>query len=128
MLLVPRDPKDDKSVILEVRAGAGGEEAALLAGDLLRMYLRYAERRRYRTEVMSLNGTGIGGVKEAIVKISGAGAYSRLKYEGGTHRVQRIRAADRRAGSTPRPRPLSSCRRSSRRRSRSTRSEISRSR
>jgi len=94
VLLVPRDPNDDKNVILEVRAGAGGEEAALFAGDLLRMYLRYAERRRYRTEVMSLNGTGIGGVKEAIVEISGAGAYSRLKYEGGTHRVQRIPATE----------------------------------
>ena len=94
VLLVPRDPNDDKNVILEVRAGAGGEEAALFAGDLLRMYLRYAERHRYRTEVMSLNGTGIGGVKEAIVEISGAGAYSRLKYEGGTHRVQRIPATE----------------------------------
>jgi peptide chain release factor 1 len=94
VLLIPRDPNDDKSVILEVRAGAGGEEAALFAGDLLRMYLRYAERRRYRAEVMSLNETGIGGVKEAIVEISGDGAYSRLKYEGGTHRVQRIPATE----------------------------------
>lgn len=94
VLLIPRDPNDDKSVILEVRAGAGGEEAALFAGDLLRMYLRYAERLRYRTEVMSLNETGIGGVKEAIVEISGDGAYSRLKYEGGTHRVQRIPATE----------------------------------
>jgi len=94
VLLLPRDPSDDKSVILEVRAGAGGEEAALFAGDLLRMYLRWAERHRFRTEVMSLNETGIGGVKEAIVEIHGDGAYSRLKYEGGTHRVQRIPATE----------------------------------
>jgi len=90
VLLLPRDPNDDRNVILEIRAGAGGEEAALFAGDLLRMYLRYAERHRFRPEVMSLSGTGIGGVKEAIVEISGDGAYSRLKFEGGTHRVQRV--------------------------------------
>jgi peptide chain release factor 1 len=94
VLLLPRDPNDDKNVILEVRAGAGGEEAALFAGDLLRMYLRWAERHRFRAEVMSLNETGIGGVKEAIVEIHGDGAYSRLKYEGGTHRVQRIPATE----------------------------------
>jgi peptide chain release factor 1 len=94
LLLVPRDPHDAKNVILEVRAGAGGEEAALFAGDLLRMYLRYAERRRFRAELMSLHETGIGGVKEAIVEISGDGAYSRLKYEGGTHRVQRVPATE----------------------------------
>jgi peptide chain release factor 1 len=94
VLLLPRDPSDHKNVILEVRAGAGGEEAALFAGDLLRMYLRWAERHRFRTEVMSLNETGIGGVKEAIVEIHGDGAFSRLKYEGGTHRVQRIPATE----------------------------------
>jgi peptide chain release factor 1 len=94
VLLLPRDPSDDKNVILEVRAGAGGEEAALFAGDLLRMYLRWAERHRLRTEVMALNETGIGGVKEAVVEISGEGAYSRLKYESGTHRVQRIPATE----------------------------------
>ena len=94
VLLLPRDPADDKNVILEIRAGAGGEEAALFAGELLRMYLRYAERHRLRAEVMSLNETGIGGVKEAIVEISGDGAYSRLKYESGTHRVQRIPATE----------------------------------
>jgi peptide chain release factor 1 len=94
ILLLPRDPADDRNVILEVRAGAGGEEAALFAGDLLRMYLRWAERHRFRAEVMSLNETGIGGVKEAIVEIHGDGAYSRLKYEGGTHRVQRIPATE----------------------------------
>jgi len=94
VLLLPRDPNDDKNVILEIRAGAGGEEAALFAGDLLRMYLRWAERHRFRAEVMSLNETGIGGVKEAIVEVHGDGAYSRLKYEGGTHRVQRIPATE----------------------------------
>jgi peptide chain release factor 1 len=94
VLLLPRDPSDDKNVILEVRAGTGGDEAALFAGDLLRMYLRWAERHRFRAEVMSLNETGIGGVKEAIVEVHGDGAFSRLKYEGGTHRVQRIPATE----------------------------------
>jgi peptide chain release factor 1 len=90
VLLLPRDPSDDRNVIMEVRAGAGGEEAALFAAELLRMYLRYAERRRFKPEVLSLNETGIGGVKEAIVQINGDGAYSRLKFEGGVHRVQRV--------------------------------------
>jgi peptide chain release factor 1 len=90
VLLLPRDPNDDRNVIMEVRAGAGGEEAALFAAELLRMYLRYAERHRFGADVMSLNETGIGGVKEAIVQISGDGAYSRLKFEGGVHRVQRV--------------------------------------
>jgi peptide chain release factor 1 len=94
VLLLPRDPADDGDVILEIRAGAGGEEAALFAAELLRLYLRYAERHRYRAEVMSLHETGIGGVKEAIVEISGDGAYSRLKFEGGTHRVQRVPATE----------------------------------
>ena len=94
VLLLPRDPSDDKNVILEVRAGTGGEEAALFAGDLLRMYLRWAERHRFRAEVMALNETGIGGVKEAVVQVIGDGAYSRLKYESGTHRVQRIPATE----------------------------------
>jgi peptide chain release factor 1 len=94
VLLLPRDPNDDRNVIMEVRAGAGGEEAALFAGELLRMYLRYAERHRFSTDVMSLNETGIGGVKEAIVEIGGDGAYSRLKFEGGVHRVQRIPATE----------------------------------
>jgi peptide chain release factor 1 len=94
VLLLPRDPADDGDVILEIRAGAGGEEAALFAAELLRMYLRYAERHRYKAEVMSLNETGIGGVKEAIVEVSGDGAYSRLKFEGGTHRVQRVPATE----------------------------------
>ncbi len=94
MLLLPRDPADDGNVILEVRAGAGGEEAALFAGELLRMYLRYAERHRFGADVISRNETGIGGVKEAIVEITGDGAYSRLKFEGGTHRVQRVPATE----------------------------------
>ena len=90
VLLLPRDPNDDKNVILEVRAGTGGEEAALFAQDLLRMYLRYAERRGWKAEIMDANDTGIGGIKEASVLIKGKGAYSRLKYESGTHRVQRV--------------------------------------
>ena len=94
VLLLPRDPADDGNVILEVRAGAGGEEAALFAAELLRMYLHYADRHRYSAEVMSLNETGIGGIKEAIVEIRGDGAYSRLKFEGGTHRVQRVPATE----------------------------------
>jgi peptide chain release factor 1 len=94
VLLLPRDPADDGNLIMEIRAGAGGEEAALFAGELLRMYLRYAERHGYRREVLSLNETGIGGVKEAILSIAGDGAYSRLKFEGGTHRVQRVPATE----------------------------------
>ena len=94
VLLLPRDPNDDKNVIMEIRAGAGGEEAALFAAELLRMYLRYAERHRFKTDVISLNETGIGGIKEAIVEIFGDGAYSRLKFEGGVHRVQRIPATE----------------------------------
>ena len=94
MLLLPRDPADDGNVILEIRAGAGGEEAALFAAELLRMYLAYAARHRYKAEVMSLHETGIGGVKEAIVEIAGDGAYSRLKFESGTHRVQRVPATE----------------------------------
>ena len=94
ILLLPRDPADDGNVIMEIRSSAGGEEAALFAAELLRMYLRYAERRRFRAAVMGLAETGIGGVKEAILEISGDGAYSRLKFEGGTHRVQRVPATE----------------------------------
>ncbi len=90
ILLLPKDPNDEKNVILEVRAGTGGEEAALFGQDLLRMYMRYAERHRWKTEVIELNDTGIGGIKEAVVMIKGKGAYSRLKYESGVHRVQRV--------------------------------------
>ena len=89
-LLLPQDPNDDKNVILEIRAGTGGEEASLFGSDLLRMYLRYAERRGYKTEMVDLNATELGGVKEAILMIRGKGAYSRLKYESGVHRVQRV--------------------------------------
>ena len=89
-LLIPRDPNDDRNVIVEIRAGAGGEEAALFAAELLRMYSRYAQEHRFRTDLMSLNETGIGGIKEAILEVAGDGAYSRLKFEGGVHRVQRV--------------------------------------
>ena len=90
VLLLPKDPNDEKNVILEVRAGTGGDEAALFGQDLLRMYMRYAERHRWKTELMDINDTGIGGIKEAVVLIKGKGAYSRLKYESGVHRVQRV--------------------------------------
>jgi len=94
VLLLPRDPNDDRDVILEIRAGAGGDEAALFAAELLRMYTRYAARHRYTPDVMSVNETGIDGIKEAIVQVRGDGAYSRLKFEGGVHRVQRIPATE----------------------------------
>ena len=90
ILLLPKDPNDEKNVILEVRAGTGGDEAALFGADLLRMYMRYAERRGWKTELLEMNDTGIGGVKEAVLLIKGKGAYSRLKYESGAHRVQRV--------------------------------------
>lgn len=90
ILLIPKDPNDDRNVILEIRAGTGGDEAALFGADLLRMYMRYAERRRWKVELMDVNDTGIGGIKEAEVLIKGKGAYSRLKYESGVHRVQRV--------------------------------------
>jgi peptide chain release factor 1 len=89
-LLVPRDPLDEKSVIMEIRAGEGGEEAALFALDLYRMYSRYAERKRWRTEILSQSQSDKGGFKEAIFRIDGKGAYSRLKFESGVHRVQRV--------------------------------------
>ena len=90
ILLIPKDPNDEKNVIVEIRAGAGGEEAALFAADLLRMYTRYAERHGYKTEMLSYSDTGLGGVKEADMMIKGKGAYSRLKFESGVHRVQRV--------------------------------------
>jgi len=90
VLLLPKDPNDEKNVILEIRAGTGGEEAALFGADLLRMYTRYAERNRWKTELMDMSETGIGGVKEAVMLIKGKGAYSRLKFESGAHRVQRV--------------------------------------
>jgi peptide chain release factor 1 len=94
VLLLPRDPNDDRDVILEIRGGAGGEEAALFAAELYRMYIRYSERHRFKAEILSLNETGIGGIKEAILQIHGDGAYSRLKFEGGVHRVQRVPATE----------------------------------
>ncbi len=94
VLLLPRDPNDDRDVIMEIRAGAGGDEAALFAAELLRMYTRYAEKHRFKPELLSVNATGIEGVKEAIVQIHGDGAYSRFKFEGGVHRVQRIPATE----------------------------------
>lgn len=90
ILLLPKDPNDEKNVIVEIRAGAGGDEAGLFAGDLFRMYSRYAERQGWKVEVMSSNPQGIGGFKEVIFMIKGKGAYSKLKYESGVHRVQRI--------------------------------------
>lgn len=90
ILLLPKDPNDEKDVIVEIRAGVGGDEAGLFAGNLLRMYLRYAERQGWKTEFISVNDQGIGGYKEVIFSIKGRGAYSKLKYESGVHRVQRV--------------------------------------
>lgn len=89
-LLIPKDPNEDKNTFLEIRAGAGGEEAALFAADLLRMYYRYSEKQKWHVETLSLNETGIGGLKEAVLLIEGKGVYNCLKYESGVHRVQRI--------------------------------------
>jgi peptide chain release factor 1 len=94
VLLVPKDPNDEKNVILEIRAGTGGDEAALFAADLFRMYSRYAERQRWKLEVMSTSDSGTGGLKEVIASIDGRGVYSRLKYESGVHRVQRVPATE----------------------------------
>jgi peptide chain release factor 1 len=93
-LLIPRDPNDDKNVFLEVRAGAGGDEAGLFAADLVRMYTKYGERQRWKVEVMDVHPTGIGGMKEAILLVQGRGAWSRLKFERGVHRVQRVPATE----------------------------------
>jgi peptide chain release factor 1 len=89
-MLLPTDPRDEKNVIVEVRAGTGGDEAGLFAADLYRMYTRYAENRNWKTELLSSNDTGVGGFKEVIFLVKGKGAYSRLKYESGVHRVQRV--------------------------------------
>lgn len=89
-LLIPKDPNDDKNIILEIRAGTGGEEAGLFAADLFRMYSRYAENHRWKVEVMTESVTGVGGFKEVVAMVQGKGAYSRFKYESGTHRVQRV--------------------------------------
>ena len=94
ILLIPKDPNDEKNVMLEIRAGTGGDEAALFAGELFRMYSRYAVRQGWRIELMSMSESGVGGVKEAIATIEGRGAYSKLKYESGVHRVQRVPATE----------------------------------
>lgn len=94
LMLAPKDPNDDRNVVLEIRAGTGGEEAALFAADLFRMYSRYAEMRRWKVEVLDSNATGIGGFKEIIASINGKGAFSRLKFERGVHRVQRVPATE----------------------------------
>ena len=93
-LLVPKDPNDEKNVVLEIRAGTGGDEAALFAAELFRMYSKYAERQGWRIELMSSNDTGVGGLKEVIATIEGRGVYSKLKYESGVHRVQRVPATE----------------------------------
>jgi len=93
-MLVPKDPRDDKNVIVEIRAGTGGDEAAIFAGDLFRMYTRFADRQRWKNEVMSENSIGVGGYKEVIFEIRGKSAYSKLKYESGVHRVQRVPATE----------------------------------
>jgi peptide chain release factor 1 len=94
VLLIPKDPNDQKNVVLEIRAGTGGEEAALFAGELFRMYSKYAERQGWKIEVMSSSDTGVGGLKEVIATIEGRGVYSKLKYESGVHRVQRVPATE----------------------------------
>jgi peptide chain release factor 1 len=93
-MLLPKDPNDERNIFVEIRAGAGGDESALFAGDLLRMYLRYAERQRWQVEMMSESASDLGGYKEVIVRIAGQGAYSRLKFESGGHRVQRVPATE----------------------------------
>ncbi len=93
-LLLPKDPRDERNVIVEIRAGTGGDESALFAAELFRMYTRYAERKNWSVEVMSQNDTGIGGYKEVIFMVNGKGAYSRLKWESGVHRVQRVPATE----------------------------------
>jgi peptide chain release factor 1 len=93
-LLLPKDPRDDKNVIVEIRAGTGGDEAGLFGADLYRMYTRYAENHNWKTELLSSNETGVGGFKEVIFLVKGKGAYSRLKYESGVHRVQRVPATE----------------------------------
>lgn len=93
-MLLPKDPNDDRNIFLEIRAGTGGDESALFAGDLLRMYTRYAERNRWQVEIMSSSDSEVGGYKEVIARIAGFGAYSRLKFESGGHRVQRVPATE----------------------------------
>ena len=121
MALVERDPNDAKDVIVETRQGVGGDEAALWAGDVLRMLTRYAERRGYGVELLGSSPNEAGGYKEVTFAVKGDGAYSVFKWEGGTHRVQRVPSRSPRAASTPPRRPSRSCRRRRTWRSRSTR-------
>ena len=93
-MLIPKDPRDDRNVIVEIRAGAGGDEAAIFAADLFRMYTRYAEEKRWKMEILSENAIGVGGYKEVIFEVKGKGVYSKLKYESGVHRVQRVPATE----------------------------------
>ena len=101
--LLPKDPNDERNIFLEIRAGTGGDESALFAGDLFRMYTRYAERQRWQVEIISESPSELGGYKEVIARLDGRGAYSRLKFESGGHRVQRVPETRRRDASTPRP-------------------------
>ena len=94
ILLLPKDPNDDKNVFIEIRAGAGGDEAGLFAGELLRMYNMFADKKNWKTELMDINEQGVGGIKEAVFMVKGQGAYSKLKYESGVHRVQRVPATE----------------------------------
>jgi peptide chain release factor 1 len=94
LMLVPRDPRDDKNIFLEIRAGAGGDEAALFAAELFRMYSRYAEKKRWKVTLLDMSVTGVGGAKEVIAQIQGKGVFSKLKYESGVHRVQRVPATE----------------------------------
>jgi peptide chain release factor 1 len=94
LMLVPKDPRDERNIFLEIRAGAGGDEAGLFAAELFRMYSRYAEKKRWKVTLLDMSATGVGGVKEAIAQIQGKGVYSRLKYESGVHRVQRVPATE----------------------------------
>ena len=94
LLLVPKDPRDDKNIFLEIRAGAGGDEAGLFAAELFRMYTRYAEKKRWKLTLLDMSTSGVGGVKEAVAQVQGKGVYSRLKYESGVHRVQRVPATE----------------------------------
>ena len=94
IMLVPKDPRDDKNVFLEIRAGAGGDEAGLFAAELFRMYSRYAEKKRWKVTLLDMSTTGVGGAKEVIAQVQGKGVFSRLKYESGVHRVQRVPATE----------------------------------
>ena len=121
VLLVPKDPLDDKNVIVEIRAGTGGDEAALFAADLFRMYSYYVDAQKWKLEIMSSSPTGIGGFKEIISSITGKGVYAHLRYESGVHRVQRVPTTEAGDASTRQRRPSRCSPRSRRRRSRSTR-------